>query len=156
MLDLVEEEIKDTLIERLEQMVVAREFNVLGSRDVLSQVAAGVDRDQRITFAMEDQGRCLDRRQKVADIDFVVGPRQGEDGPRTRCGSLEMRKPLNEGLVIDPARRIKEDQDALTPMGFQYAEVPLELLARHAPWLRLARRVGAAQHEGRGSLGVGG
>ena len=104
--DLVDQEVQGLLIEGLEQMVVARELDVLGAGDVLRQVASGLDRNGPITDAMEDQGRRLDRRQHVPDVDLVVGPHQGEDGARTRRGPLQPAEPLDERLVVSTARGV--------------------------------------------------
>ena len=145
-LDLVEEEVQHILIKGLQQMVFTRELDILRPSDVLSQVAPTFDRHKRITLAVEDQGRHVDRRQKVADIDLVIRPHQGEQGPRARCGALEPIKPLDEGLIVAPARRIDSDEDALAPMGGEGAKEWLELLRGHGPWLRLRRRKGAVQY----------
>ena len=72
-LDLVDKNIEHILIQSLEHMVVAGKLDVLGSRDVLGEVSPHFDRDETITRAMGDQGRHLDRRQNVPNVDLIVG-----------------------------------------------------------------------------------
>ena len=100
-LDLVEKHVQHILVEGLEQMVVAGQLDVFGSGDIASQEPSGFDRDQRIALAMEDQGRHRDRRQKIADVDLVIRPHQGEDRTRTRDGSLESAEPLQKRFIFD-------------------------------------------------------
>src|SRR5271156_727102 len=98
-------------------MVFAWQLDIFRVGDVTSQVTSGFDRGRRIIFAMEDQGRRLDRRQNVADVVLVVGPHQGDDGPRTRNGALETAEPFDEGRIVGPAWRIDRDDDAFAPVG---------------------------------------
>ena len=104
---------------------------------------------------MEDQCRCLDRRQHVANIDLVVGPHQGQNGSRTRRGPLQSAEPLNERRVILAARRVDRDEHALTPVGLQPEKEVVPLLAVEGPRFPLDAGEAAAQHESRGALRIG-
>ena len=71
-------------------MVVARKLDIFGSRDVLGDVASAFDRDGLVADAMENQGRQMNRRQDMADVDLIVGPQQRQDRSRTPRGTLKV------------------------------------------------------------------
>ncbi len=118
-LDLVEKQVQHVLIEGLEQMVAAGQLDESGSRNVASQLSAGVDRHERIAHAMQDQGRHPDRRQNIGDVDLIVGPQQGNDSGRTRHGALESPEPLDERLILDAARGVQANENPFTPVPFE-------------------------------------
>src|SRR5579871_4128250 len=91
---LVDQHIKHVLIHGLEQMVVAGQLDVFGARDIASQIPSRFDRNERIAFAMKDQRRHPDRRQQMADVDFVISPQQGDDRTWTRYSSFESAEPF--------------------------------------------------------------
>ena len=100
------------LIEGLEQVVVARQLDILGAGDVLRQVASGVDGDGPVTDAMENQRRGLDRGQHVADVDLVVGPHQGQDA----AGLAEARSSRpNHSTNATSSRRLGALMGTRTP-----------------------------------------
>jgi hypothetical protein len=150
--DPIEKGVQHVLIQGLEHMVVARQLDVSGARNIVSQVPSSLDWDERIALAMQDQCRHPDRRQKMADVDLVVRPHQGEDRTRARHGALESAKPLDEGFVFDAARRIEADKDAFTPVGFERRKESRELLGTHGPRGRLDGCIRAIQDEARDSL----
>src|SRR5262245_19981182 len=137
-------------------MVVAGELDVLGAADVLRQIAPGLDRHRLVADAMQNQGRRLDGRQDVADVDLVVGPQQRQDGAGARRSALQATEPLHERLVVLTAGRVEGNENALPPAGLEQAEYLVPALAADGP--RPGRDAGeaAAQHERRRPLREGG
>ena len=89
----------------------------------------------------------------MAHVDLVVRAHQRADGPRTRHGPLEAREPVDEGLVLAPAGRVEQDQDALAPAALELTEEVLDLLASHDP--RLARIEAKAPYSTRAEVRSG-
>src|SRR6266851_2981400 len=114
------------------------------------------DRNRRITLAMKNQGRHPDRRQHVADVALVIGCLQRENRSRTRRGAFEPAKPLDQGFILDHARRIDTDQ-AKTVARFEPAASstartsPIRssrvcsVTRSESPWPRLSKTITRAK-----------
>src|SRR5271157_2708626 len=96
---------------------------------------------------MEDQGRQMNRRQNMADIDLVIRAHQGEDRTRTRRGALERAEPPQECFILAPARSVERNQNALAPVLLQRGEESPEVLTRYGPRARSHRGISAVQHK---------
>src|SRR5215472_12384979 len=146
-LDLIDQKIEYILIERLEQMVFAGKFDISGTRDVLSKIPSGRDRNRPVADAVKNQCRCTDRGQNVADIDLIVGAQEGQDRSWARGRAFKFPEPSQEHLILCPTRRIERHQNTLAPVSLHLAQEPRPLLFGQGPWFRAHRSKAAAQHQ---------
>jgi hypothetical protein len=87
-----------------ETVVLARNFDELGSRDPAGDFAACLGRDDRIPATVDDQGRRADGRQDLPDVDVEKHPRDGSGDGGTRGLTEETCVRVERVRVVDEAR----------------------------------------------------
>ena len=156
LLDLTEDEVGVAEVRPVVDRVELKKPRI---RDVLGEVAAGLDRRDRVSSCVNDQGRYADCRQDIADVDQGVHPQEldriagagahlGEGGPPTR----DLR-------VVDLRRRVAPHVDDPAPRFLGPVEGSLQLGLGYAPgiaWAAEPRRIASVDDYPRGSFGIRG
>ena len=99
------------------QVVISRHLDQRCFRDVLGEVAPGLDRNGAVAAPVDDQGRDANRLENRPDVDLGVHPRESEH--RRRAGTHpKVAGPVGaETLVVDPARCPDVQSDRATPIS---------------------------------------
>ena len=113
-------------------------------RNVRSDVARNVDRDDRVLGAVQDERRDTHRRQDVPDVDVLVHPVKGFDraGARAEAEHLEKRVRLRVG-------ELPESVDRLSRLLTRPEDLPSALHLAFVLLFRLAPRVIRRPHPAR-------
>jgi hypothetical protein len=135
------------------EMCVARQLDVFRALDVPREPAGVLDVADFVVDTVHDQGRRVDRRDDVADVDLEGHVHERDGVVRARRLYLEPAEQLEEALIVAAARRDVAEDGSLTPDldDVLDPEVVLELLPRGlapGPIFRfLLLDLGAAQDE---------
>ena len=82
-------------------MLVPRQDRQLGTRDLLRDPPALIDRLGTIAFTVQHERRRLDRRQDGTDVDLVLGSIDRDDRVRARTEARVPRPRPNELPIVD-------------------------------------------------------
>ena len=83
-------------------MVGAVSLEQSRAADVLGEVAAVADADERVVAIVDDERRNVDEREHVADVELEDGLEAAHERARGRSVALDPRPPLDDP---GPARR---------------------------------------------------
>src|SRR6266481_470376 len=91
--------VSDLLVDKKE-MIVSRQLEQSCARNVLGKKASMFDADERVTGAVDDQSRHVDRAQNIADIDLADNPHDSHGSRRPRAKPLETAPPLLPSRIV--------------------------------------------------------
>ena len=114
-------------------MVVAGQLHQLRTRDAPRHVARGLDVDQPVSQAVQEQGRHADRGQQAADVDLDVHAVKGHRRAGTGRQPVVAREQLALGRVVGDAGRHGAHADRRAPALRVGAEGLLVVLAARCP-----------------------
>ena len=98
-----------------QKVVGARQLYVTRAGDVLGQVAAVLGTAERVTGAVQDQGRHADRRQDRARVGVVRTAQQRDGSARAGGKALVARPPRALRRVVRLTGHQRLEGDALAP-----------------------------------------
>ena len=85
-------------------MIVSRELHELRARDMLGEIAPLLDTRHAVTAPVHHEGRNVNCRQDVTDVDLRLEPKNGQRSPRTRCQPEVARERPPRFVVVGDAR----------------------------------------------------
>ena len=103
-------------------MIGSWQFEQSCSRNVLGEKPSTFHVDERISRAVDDQGRHVDRGQNIADVNLAQHPDDCGSCRRARAKSLVSPPPLLQGQVLHTRRREHRQIVAAAPGFFDISE----------------------------------
>ena len=144
-------------VTEIRPVIVGLQFKQPGVRDVLGEVAAGLDRRDLIATCVDNQRRDLDGGQDVADVDQVVHPQEVRSVARAGAELRKQAPPASYLRVRELARGVVLHSRAGAPGVPNRGHLLLELVFGDSPRVvgsPQSGRVAAVDDQPRGPLGI--
>ena len=106
---------QEVAVSRPVGMAVTLQLDVGRAGQMLREISAVLDGDQRVARAVQDQRRALDGCEHVPHVEVEDHPLRGEGHPRARREPLEPPGPLPELVVVGQLGREHRQDGRSTP-----------------------------------------